>query len=274
MAMFYRPVKMPTALANQTNGDLDPSMLRAVSGGSLLFVTAATAFEALRSAFLRETGRGLTYTGCYRSYVQQRNLFIGRYEKVSYATYLLLPKERRKVWKAIPQASPHHADNPSTTYWSLKKGPNGNYYAMAASPGTSNHGWGLAVDLAVGASPSQAVRLGAADSAWLEANLERFGFSYEVPSEPWHVHYFAGDAGVDVSVPSGGQRLVLRMGSVGEAVRMLQARLNIVSGETLKVDGLFGSMTDAAVRRFQRASGIVVDGIVGPVTWAKLYPAV
>ena len=38
----------------------------------------------------------------------------------------------------------------------------------------------------------------------------------------------------------------------------------------LKVDGDFGANTDYAVRNFQRAVGIEVDGIVGKVTWDKL----
>ena len=36
------------------------------------------------------------------------------------------------------------------------------------------------------------------------------------------------------------------------------------------VDGIFGAQTEAWVREFQRRSAISVDGIVGPVTRAKL----
>jgi peptidoglycan hydrolase-like protein with peptidoglycan-binding domain len=54
-------------------------------------------------------------------------------------------------------------------------------------------------------------------------------------------------------------------------VERLQFMLNFVKGtDDLDVDGIFGPKTDAAVRGFQQALGITVDGIVGPVTWRAL----
>jgi zinc D-Ala-D-Ala carboxypeptidase len=50
----------------------------------------------------------------------------------------------------------------------------------AATPGTSNHGWGLAVDADV-SNP--------ATMSWLKANGYRFGFVEAVPREPWHWEY-------------------------------------------------------------------------------------
>ena len=41
-------------------------------------------------------------------------------------------------------------------------------------------------------------------------------------------------------------------------------------GETISADGIFGAQTKAAVQRFQTANALQSDGIVGPLTWAKL----
>jgi peptidoglycan hydrolase-like protein with peptidoglycan-binding domain len=65
----------------------------------------------------------------------------------------------------------------------------------------------------------------------------------------------------------------LSLGSRGQDVRALQDALNyqIRRGTPLKVDGVFGSKTDARVREFQKAAGLVVDGIAGAKTQAALY---
>ena len=41
-------------------------------------------------------------------------------------------------------------------------------------------------------------------------------------------------------------------------------------GQNVRVDGILGPNTEAAVRAVQQSSGIAVDGIVGPQTWPKL----
>ncbi|MCL2753003.1 MAG: N-acetylmuramoyl-L-alanine amidase [Defluviitaleaceae bacterium] len=67
----------------------------------------------------------------------------------------------------------------------------------------------------------------------------------------------------------------LRVGSNGEAVRRIQSCLNNVSIRhpsigTLNADGIFGVRTESSVRAFQRIFGLTADGVVGPVTWARL----
>jgi peptidoglycan hydrolase-like protein with peptidoglycan-binding domain len=59
--------------------------------------------------------------------------------------------------------------------------------------------------------------------------------------------------------------------TIGLAVMDLQTALNR-HGAKLVVDGIFGRLTEAAVKAFQKSRGLVVDGIVGPLTWSKLLP--
>lgn len=66
---------------------------------------------------------------------------------------------------------------------------------------------------------------------------------------------------------------LLRYGSRGEAVKTLQEKLNAKGYNSGNVDGIFGTKTRAAVISFQKATGLGVDGIVGKLTWAKLYDA-
>ena len=61
----------------------------------------------------------------------------------------------------------------------------------------------------------------------------------------------------------------LRKGSKGELVTQLQDLLS-KDGADLKIDGIFGPITLSAVKAFQKKHGLVVDGIVGPKTWAEL----
>ena len=57
--------------------------------------------------------------------------------------------------------------------------------------------------------------------------------------------------------------------TTGQAVKDLQTALN-KHGGMVTVDGIFGPLTEAAVKIFQKVRGLVVDGIVGKNTWAKL----
>lgn len=60
-------------------------------------------------------------------------------------------------------------------------------------------------------------------------------------------------------------------GCTGDAVKTLQEKLNAKGFNSGNVDGIFGAKTYAAVTAFQKANGLGVDGIVGKLTWGKLY---
>lgn len=66
---------------------------------------------------------------------------------------------------------------------------------------------------------------------------------------------------------------MLYRGCTGDAVKTLQEKLNAKGFNSGNVDGIFGAKTYAAVTAFQKANSLGVDGIVGKLTWAKLYDA-
>ncbi|MEI3407073.1 MAG: peptidoglycan-binding domain-containing protein [Christensenellales bacterium] len=57
-------------------------------------------------------------------------------------------------------------------------------------------------------------------------------------------------------------------GSRGEDVRILQENLRQLGFLNDAADGIFGTNTNTAVRSFQKAQGLSVDGVVGAGTWA------
>lgn len=58
--------------------------------------------------------------------------------------------------------------------------------------------------------------------------------------------------------------MILKLGSRGNEVKSLQEKLS------LQADGIFGPLTEEAVKDFQKSNGLEVDGIVGVNTLSKL----
>jgi murein DD-endopeptidase MepM/ murein hydrolase activator NlpD len=67
-----------------------------------------------------------------------------------------------------------------------------------------------------------------------------------------------------IEIREGG--LPLQVGSQGDLVVQVQRALHVDD------DGIFGVQTDSAVRSYQLAHGLDVDGIVGLATWGALFP--
>lgn len=122
--------------------------------------------------------------------------------------------------------------------------------------------------------------------------LEARGFSYGVvetkladrPFRTWgkcpYIDYssapsdIAGGAAkgeklVNITLPQLSQGS--RSGSVSTLQRLLRSHsFKGASGKAIAVDGIFGSETAAAVRKYQQARSLAADGIVGKATWSAL----
>lgn len=159
MKLPIRPVVLPDDLKGETNGKLSKNLLRAVPGGQLHYLAAAAWLALIDAAAKAKVELAPTSSAdTYRTYEVQLKTFKARYD-----TTKRLSKPRAFEGKL---------------HW-LKPGK-----AAAAVPGTSNHGWGLAVDVA---------NIGSHKLEWLTAHAHEFGWSWELPTEPWHLRYIAGD---------------------------------------------------------------------------------
>jgi LAS superfamily LD-carboxypeptidase LdcB len=156
-------LRFPVGLLKAKNGELADELLAPVKPyGRLYAKTAAIAWAEMRNEARKSeiTLRPTSTVDTYRPLSVQRAVFLQRYSEK------YIPGARVRRWNG-------------TDYYQRPG------VAMAAVPGTSNHGWGLACDIW---NVGQNGRL-----EWLLDNAKRFGFSWEVQSEPWHIRYVLGD---------------------------------------------------------------------------------
>lgn len=157
-----QPVRLPADLKGVEAGALPATLLRQVRPFGWLHHRAADAYHALRSAAITAGIRPFKPTSAgdtYRSIAMQRAGFLARYQQ----QFIMGAPTRQ--WQSRT--------------WYLKPG-----FAPMAAPGTSNHNLGIAVDV----WSASGERL-----EWMLANCLRFGWSWEIQSEPWHIRYVAGD---------------------------------------------------------------------------------
>jgi peptidoglycan hydrolase-like protein with peptidoglycan-binding domain len=231
---------------------VDPALK--ASGAGYLIPEVAVRWQSLQQA-AKAAGYTLTMTGAYRSLAQQVELFTERYTLQNTGV-------QPRTYKG-------------KTYW-LKPGN-----AMVASPGTSNHGWGAAIDMALMVG-GKLVAVTANYVQWAAGVAVAHGFSWE-DSESWHIH--AIDMGSNApavpsapsqpangpSGPSGVPQPTLQLGSSGPPVAQLQQLCAAHSwGTPGNADGKFGPRTQAAVKAMQTAIGTTADGVYGPHTAAQL----
>ena len=159
----YHKLVLPSTLQHVTPGELPAGLLVDVKPYGKLHPLAADAYMALRDAAFaagvktfKPTSRG----DCYRSTATQKSGFLARYQTQPIAGALT------KTWNGV-------------TYY-LKPGN-----AMMAAPGTSRHNLGLAVDISDASNPQR--------MNFMLENIQAYGFTWEVKSEPWHIFYYVGD---------------------------------------------------------------------------------
>ena len=64
--------------------------------------------------------------------------------------------------------------------------------------------------------------------------------------------------------------MLLKIGSTGKEVAIVQNNLKILGYDPQGIDCVFGKNTEAAVKEFQKANGLQADGIVVDYTWSSL----
>lgn len=159
-------VKYCNHLAGKKPSEVTPDILRKTVSGGKMELCAADAWDAMVAAAAKDgvTLKPTSLGDQFRSIEQQKAAFLQRYRKESVAN------STSRTWNGQK--------------WWLKKG-----LAPLAAPNDdaktcSRHMLGLAVDVA---------NANGKILEWLLANEDKFGFSHEVQSEPWHIRYVAGD---------------------------------------------------------------------------------
>ena len=155
----YKKLTVPAALQGVDNGKLSGKILRPVKCGGQMYVDAAEAFNAMYDQ-ASMSGIKLRNIGDYRSYDQQLQLFNQRYSSEDGGRK---PQVTRtydgKTWYLKPGMSP------------------------CSTPGKSNHGLGLAIDLDVTTAKVL---------DWLCTNAPTYGFYLQTDDssspefEAWH----------------------------------------------------------------------------------------
>jgi LAS superfamily LD-carboxypeptidase LdcB len=162
----HTPVKIAKELRNVPNGECPPSLLVDVFNGKGTRIgklprQAARSWASMRAQALIDgvPAEEITATDTYRNLSTQKRLISERYTD-----------------SPLPGSPSNRVCDGKRIY--LRPG-----MATAACAGHSNHGGQGAVDKGNGPK----------FHAWLETHALSYGWEWELPSEKWHLHYFAGD---------------------------------------------------------------------------------
>lgn len=148
------------AWGGYTNGNIPVSKLIAVPNGHLR-IDAAAGYGSMNKAFKKKFGKDLGVSEAYRSYDKQVSIWKARYVKHS---------------KKVANSILFHGK-----YWTKKKN-----VSVAAVPGTSVHGWALALDLNSGVQTA-----GSAEKRWADKYGPTYGWNPVGNDfgEAWHFEF-------------------------------------------------------------------------------------
>lgn len=194
MAIEFPPLTLPKDLTGIPNGSVPKTLLSQVQMPNASFQmhhTAARSWHAMSVVCYAATKQWLAASGVGRTFQVQHDEFFRRY------TPTYLPGRNVLTSQRTYQGKRYY----------LRRG-----MFPCATPGTSNHGWWVAVDLGVFRGPAQTLGYITSHPAlfqWLTTNCISFGWGWEgakVPPnwkpgdpapagwEPHHIRYVAGDA--------------------------------------------------------------------------------
>lgn len=271
--MIYPYIKLvvPTALKAHKNGQLPANLLAKVKTGGQMYAPVAAQFDKMYDAALA-AGYKLVNVGDYRSFEGQLSMFMDRYTTTDQGRNPQVTRQYEgKTWYLKPGKAPSAAPDPTGL-----KG--------------SNHGWGIAIDLGYKDAAGKTASMGGACFEWMCANAPKWGFYLQTSDknskefEAWHWQYCLGDAAPDGSAaapveaikPSGGAveagpmefkypGTPVKLGTKGASAMLVQAVIGA------KADGDFGPKSVEALKNWQTANGLKPDGVVGPITWDKMF---
>lgn len=229
MGLHAAPVKAATC-ADVLTKMTDPLALRMEKGETVIWDNVDSKLIAAKNTYvnlIRAKGWSITFTSAYRPYQYQKHL---------YEVY-----QNRSICQS--EMSKHGLGS-----------------RVAAPSATAPHTAGKAFDAVVRDERGTVLNSLTSVNSKLKEVAAQANLTFPYPTDDG-VHHTLGSGN------TGGD--TLRVGDRGSAVVTLQKNLNLV-GYSLTADGIFGSGTETAVKNFQSAHGLSVDGIVGPSTSSKL----
>ena len=185
-------------------------------------------------------------------YVDGKTLTVGEFQGSSNSDLIWTTKAFMEAWNSLRR----QWGKPIYVGYAFKRIWQGGHSGM------SQHYAGLAMDTAQTFSNADRNRL-------RELAIDSRLFTYVEPKvlTPTWVHF---DKRYGTPACSTGGYPLIKQGTRGVYVMVLQDALNYLGYSAGNIDGIFGSKTKSAVVAFQRANGLSADGIVGCSTWRRI----